>query len=249
MRNLRFLAILFGFFIVVDLSVGVAVARPMTAERAQYLLEALPADPEHRDLKVYATTKAELKKKIEEAKQFPARADAILNDLYIDMIRFSPIEGYDPANNARTAAALECHIEIQKNRAQKTSQTKQQEPKSTTSPAQVNSGDDHAQVFSAEIVKEATSGGKIDTSKFFPESSNTNTNTNTNTNSTVRTRPDVSAGLRSGPRSDSTVTGLTSSYQPITRAAAQNIVGKYKSTVADDDIAIGSVADRCLLSG
>jgi hypothetical protein len=112
MGALRSLTILLGFLIALGCSPRAAVAAPMTAAKAQSTLDALPAGAAYRDQAVYAATKAELEKKVEEARQFPQRADAILKDIYFDAIRFSPIGGYDPTTNARTAAALECYIEI-----------------------------------------------------------------------------------------------------------------------------------------
>src|SRR5450756_147045 len=228
MSALRSLTILLGFLIALGCSPRVAVAAPMTVAKAQNTLDALPAGAAYRDPAVYAATKAELEKKVEEARQFPQRADAILKDIYFDAIRFSPIGGYDPTTNARTAAALECYIEIASAVAATPAPIPQQPPKPTPPPppAPDRSADDHAPVIVDEIIKNATSGGVIDTGKFFPGSTNTNTNTNTNT----RTGTNVNTGLRTGARDRaSTVTGLTSDYQPVTRSAAQDIVGRYKS--------------------
>jgi hypothetical protein len=201
----------------------------MTAAKAQSTLDALPAGAAYRDQAEYAATKTELEKKVEEARQFPERADAILKDIYFDAIRFSPIGGYDPTTNARTAAALECYIEIASAIAATPSPIPQQPPKPTLPPppAPDRSADEHAPVIVDEIIKNATSGDVIDTGKFFPGSTNTNTNTNTRTG----TGTNVNTGLRTGARNNSasTVTGLTSDYQPVTRSAAQDIVGKYKS--------------------
>jgi hypothetical protein len=232
MGTLRFSTLLLGFLILFGGSPETAVAAPITAARAQDLLSHLPAGADYRDQGVYAATRAELNKKVEEARQFPERADAILKDLWFDSIKYSPITGYDPANNARTAAALECYIEVANAVAGRQAPAAPQ-PTKPAPPAPDRSADEHAPVIVDEIIRNATSGGVIDTGKFFPGSTSTNTNTNTrtNTNTGTRTGTNINTGLRTGTHnnSNSDVTGLTSGYQPVTRSAAQDIVGRYKS--------------------
>jgi len=233
MGALRFSTILLGFLMIFGGSPEIAVAAPITAARAQDILDHLPAGADYRDQAVYAATRAELNKKVEEARQFPERADAILKDLWVDSIKYSPIAGYDPANNARTAAALECYIEVANGVASKQAPAAPQPARPTPPPPPPpdRSADEQAPVIVDEIIKNATSGGVIDTGKFFPGSANTNTNTNTNTGTRTGTGTNINTGLRTGAHdnSNSTITGLKSGYQPVTRSAAQDIVGRYKS--------------------
>jgi hypothetical protein len=161
-------ALLLGLLLVLGQGDAFA-APPQTAEFIRQRLDALPAGQDYRDPTVYAATKAELAPKVQEAKQFPDRAESILKNIYFDLIRFSPIQGYDPVNNARTAAAFEAYLEIMDDIERRTAPPPT--PAATPpapAPASNPAIDDHARTAVEEIIRDATSGGVIDPGRLIP---------------------------------------------------------------------------------